>query len=131
MAWRVVERHIGRAGGLLERTRRQREWDRKYGEGNWEVGYVIGGPFVPQDEALEAIYYKSYAEYFEAHPADLEELIHLAKDLRNPHAEATTGVDLQVPAILAHLARRGLTLQGMEVVSAPGRAGHLTRSASA
>jgi hypothetical protein len=34
MAWRVVERHIGRAGGVRERTGRQRVWDRKYGEGS-------------------------------------------------------------------------------------------------
>ncbi len=31
MPWRIVERHIGRAGGLRERTARQREWDRKHG----------------------------------------------------------------------------------------------------
>ena len=47
MAWRLVERRIGRVGILQRRTARQRAWDRKYGEGNWEVGYVIGGRFVP------------------------------------------------------------------------------------
>ncbi|AGA30141.1 hypothetical protein Sinac_6031 [Singulisphaera acidiphila DSM 18658] len=31
MPWRVVERKIGRAGGLHQRTARQREWDGKYG----------------------------------------------------------------------------------------------------
>ena len=41
---------------------------------------------------------------------------HLAPRLRNPHAEATSGVDLQVPAITAYLERHGLTLQGSEVV---------------
>ena len=54
MPWRVVEKRIGRAGGLRQRTARQREWDEKYGEDNWEVGYVIDGEFVPQAEALEA-----------------------------------------------------------------------------
>ena len=49
MPWKVVERQIGRAGGLRRRTARQREWDRQYGEGNWQVGYVIGGRFVPQE----------------------------------------------------------------------------------
>ena len=47
--------------------------------------------------------------------------------LRNPHAEATTGVDLQVPAILAYLERHGLQLQGSEVVDIgtwQGRASH-------
>jgi hypothetical protein len=51
MAWRVVERRIGRAGNLQRRTARQRGWDRKYGECNWEVGYVIEGRFVPREEA--------------------------------------------------------------------------------
>ena len=111
MPWRVVEWKIGRAGGLKQRTARQRDWDRTYGDGNWTVGYVIGGAFVPQEEALESIYYRSYEDHFVAHPEDLKELIHLAKTLRNPHAEATTGVDLQVPAILTYLERHGLRLQ--------------------
>ena len=75
MPWRVVERKIGRAGGLQQRTARQREWDARYGEDNWEVGYVIDGEFVPQAEALESVYYKSYEEHFAAHPEDLEELV--------------------------------------------------------
>lgn len=116
MPWRVVERKIGRAGGEKQRAGRQREWDRKYGADNWAVGYVIEGEFVLQDDALESVYQRSYAEHFDAHPADLEELLSLAKVLRNPHAEATTGVDLQVPAILAVLQARGLELRGVEVV---------------
>ena len=127
MAWRVVERKIGRAGGVKQRTARQREWDQKYGESNWAVGYVIDGTFVPQEVALESIYNRSYEQHFAAHPEDLEELIRLAKRLRNPHAEATTGVDLQVPAILVYLERHGLRLQGAEVVdigSWKGKASH-------
>lgn len=127
MPWRVVERKIGRAGGVQQRTNRQREWDRQYGEGNWQVGYVIGGNFVPQENALESIYYKSYEAHFAVHPEDLDELVLLAKTLRNPHAEATTGVDLQVPAILAYLERHGRHLQGTERVdigSWKGQASH-------
>ena len=58
---------------------------------------------------------------------DLAELIRLAKRLRNPHAEATTGVDLQVPAIMAYLERHGFRLLGTEVVdigSWKGKASH-------
>ena len=95
MPWNVVERKIGRAGGLKQRTARQREWDQKYGEDQWAVGYVVDGAFVLQEDALDSIYNRSYEEHFVAHPVDLEELIGLAKSLRNPHAEATTGVDLQ------------------------------------
>jgi hypothetical protein len=127
MPWRVVERRIGRAGGLRQRTARQRQWDRRYGEGNWQVGYMVDGTFVPQEEALESVYYRSYDEHFAAYPEDLKELIRLARTLRNPHAEATTGVDLQVPAILKYLERHGLKLQGKEVVdigSWQGRASH-------
>jgi hypothetical protein len=127
MTWRVIERRIGRAGGLKQRSERQREWDRKYGDGNWAVGYVIGGAFVTQDDALESIYYQSYEEHFSAHPEDLAELIGLARTLRNPHAEATSGVDLQVPAIMTYLDRHSLRLEGKEVVdigSWNGKASH-------
>ena len=116
MPWQVVERRIGRAGGVKRRSARQREWDRKYGEGNWAVGYVIDGAFVLQEQALESVYYRSYEDHFAAHPEDLEELVRLAGGLRNPHAEATTGVDLQVPAITTYLERHRLRLQGSEVV---------------
>ncbi|MCI0712492.1 MAG: hypothetical protein L0154_20215 [Chloroflexi bacterium] len=116
MGWTVIKRKIGRAGGFKERTARQREWDQKYGEGNWAIGYIIDGEFVLQEHAIESIYYQSYVEHFEQHPEDLQELIGLAKMLRNPHAEAPTGVDLQVPAIMNYLERNGLSLQGDEVV---------------
>jgi hypothetical protein len=127
MPWKVVERKIGRAGGVKQRTARQREWDQKYGEGQWAVGYVIDGAFVLQEEALESVYNRSYEVHFAAHPEDLEELIRLARGLRNPHAAATTGVDLQVPAIMVYLERHGLRLQGTEVVdigSWQGKASH-------
>src|SRR5262249_7361054 len=127
MPWNVVERKIGRAGGRKQRTARQRDWDRKYGDGQWAVGYVIDGAFVLQEAALDSIYNRSYEEHFAAHPEDLEELIRLAKSLRNPHAETTTGVDLQVPAIMAYLERHGLRLQGTEIVdigSWNGKASH-------
>lgn len=116
MPWQVVERKIGRAGGVKQRNQRQQEWDRKYGADRWAVGYVIEGEFVLQEEALESIYYRSYEEHFASHQEDLAELIGTAKSLRNPHAEATTGVDLQVPAIETYLQRHGLNLQGKEVV---------------
>lgn len=127
MTWKVVERRIGRAGGVKERTARQREWNKKYGDGSWAIGYVIDGDFILQEDALETIYYKSYEEHFASHPEDLEELIQLAKELRNPHSEATTGVDLQVPTITDYLKRNNLSLQGKERVdigSWNGQASH-------
>jgi hypothetical protein len=125
--WKVVERRLGRAGGAKQRERRQREWDRKHGEDRWAVGYVIDGAFVLQEQALADVYYRSYEAHFAAHPEDLEELVRTAKVLRNPHAEATTGVDLQVPAITDYLRRHGRVLAGTDVVdigSWEGRASH-------
>lgn len=116
VGWVVVERKIGRAGSEKQRTARQRVWDRQYGTDAWAVGYVIDGELVLQESALESVYYRSYQAHFGAHPDDLLELISLAKVLRNPHAAATTGVDLQVPAILRYLREHGLELQGTEVV---------------
>ncbi len=116
MGWVIVERKIGRAGGEKQRAARQREWDRRYGADSWTVGYVIDGEFVLQDDALDSVYYRSYAAHFRDHPEDLAELLDVAKALRNPHAVATTGVDLQVPAITRYLNEQGLTLQGREVV---------------
>lgn len=126
MPWSVIARRIGRAGGVKERSARQRDWDAKHGEGCWAVGYVVDGAFVEQEAALESIYYASYVQHFAAHPDDLAELLATACRLRNPHAEATTGVDLQVPAILAYLRRHGLTLRGREQVDigSYGKASH-------
>ncbi len=116
MPWQIVERKLGRAGSAKQRAARQREWDQRYGADSWAVGYVIDGEFVLQEEALESVYYRSYEAHFRDHPEDLDELLRLARVLRNPHAEATTGVDLQVPAIMQYLQRHGLQLQGSEVV---------------
>jgi hypothetical protein len=116
MGWKIIERRLGRAGGIKPREARQKEWDIKYGEGNWAIGYVIAGEFILQEDAIEVIYNKSYEEHFIKYPENLEELINLAKDLRNPHAEATTGVDLQVPAIKEYLLRNNLSLKGKEIV---------------
>ena len=116
MPWTIVRRRLGRAGGPKQRLARQRQWDRTYGEGCWETGYVIDGEFISQEEAFDRIYVASYAAHFDAHPEDLAELVRTAKILRNPHAEATGGVDLQVPAVLRCLGDRGLQLEGRAVV---------------
>jgi hypothetical protein len=127
MPWKIVDKRIGRAGGAKQREARQREWDRKYGEDAWAIGYVIDGEFVLQEQALVDVYHRSYDAHFAAHPDDLAELLSTARSLRNPHAIATTGVDLQVPAIQDYLKRHGLVLAGTEEVdigSWEGRASH-------
>src|SRR6185295_5851571 len=99
MPWKVMQRRLGRAGAQKRRDARQSEWDRQFGEGNWAIGYVIDGEFVLQETALETVYYRSYEAYLDQHPDELDLLCEIARTLHNPHAEATTGVDLQVPAI--------------------------------
>ncbi len=56
---------------------------------------MLEGEFVRQETAIETIYEASYEAHFSAHAQDLVELVATAKELRSPHAEATTGVDLQ------------------------------------
>jgi len=115
MAWNIVERRIGKAGNIKQRQKRQRQWDEKY-DAIWEIGYVVDGTFITQEEAFKHIYAPSYEDHFDKHPEDLQELIQTAKALRNPHAIKTGGVDLQVPAIMQYLEKHGLALQGKEIV---------------
>ncbi|MGB1241379.1 MAG: hypothetical protein ACPG49_02585 [Chitinophagales bacterium] len=115
MAWKIVERKLGKAGNFKQRQNRQRAWTQKYGD-NWVIGYVWKGEFIMQEEALEVVYYQSYKAHFDEHPEDLTELIETAKVLQNPHSKLTGGVDLQVPAILQYLERHDLMLMGNEVV---------------
>jgi len=51
----LVAAGVSRAGGVKQRTARQREWDEKYGASQWAVGYTIDAAFVLQDAALESI----------------------------------------------------------------------------
>ena len=52
MGWRVVERRLGKAGGVKQRTARQREGDRKYGEDRWAIGYEVDGEFARWTDAV-------------------------------------------------------------------------------
>ncbi len=130
LGWKVVERKIGKAGALKRRMAKQREWDRRFGEGMWSVGYVIDGAFEPYERALELVYQASYDAFLDDHPELVDALCRTARVLRNPHAEATTGVDLQVPAILDYLGRRGLELKGDEVVDIGSWSGETTHAMS-
>lgn len=116
MSWRVIKRKLGPAGSLSMRLARQRDWNEKYGEGHWAVGYIYEEEFISSDEAIDLIYNKSYEQHFLDHPNDLDELITTAKALTNPHADAGRGVDLQVPAIRHCLKKWDLRLKGRELV---------------
>lgn len=113
---KVVEK-IGRAGGPTERARRQREWDEKYGKGRWEVVYLFNGRIYTREEALKEFYNKSYYLYLKEHPETVRKLCEMAKEIYNPHAEATGGVDLQCPAVLEALQKLGVSLCGDQRVA--------------
>ena len=68
MAWKIIERKIGRAGGEKQRFARQREWNHKYGEDSWAIGYVIAIEFIRQEDAVFEIYNPSYAMHLDEHP---------------------------------------------------------------
>lgn len=57
MMYRAVEK-LGRAGGPRNRERKQKEWNEKYGEGNWSVVYQYNGKVYTREEALENFYHK-------------------------------------------------------------------------
>jgi len=116
MPWQIVERKIGRAGSAKQRAARSENGTSVMGRDSWAVGYVIEGEFVLQEEALQSVYYRSYEAHFRAHPEDLEELLRAGSRARNPHAEATTGVDLQIPAIMQYLQRQRTRNSGQRVV---------------
>lgn len=113
---RIVEK-LGQAGGPKNRERKKKEWDEKYGEGNWEVVYFYKDKIYTRDEALKQFYNESYYIYFKTHPNTTMRLCLLAGELYNPHAENTGGVDLQVPAVLEALDRLGRKLTGKERIA--------------
>lgn len=116
---RIVEQ-IGRAGGKAQREAKQKEWNRKYGEGNWEVVYFYDGKIYTREEALEEFYNKSYLIFLQKNPRVLEELCSRAGSIYNPHARYGgdgTNVDLQCPAVECALSVLGKTLRGKEEVA--------------
>lgn len=113
---KAVEK-IGRAGGVFKRKKQQLEWDNTYGKGNWQVGYVWKGETYTREEALEKFYNASYLNYMRNNPHLVKEVCQSAKELFNAHAIFTTGVDLQVPAVLQALEALGEKLKGHKMIS--------------
>jgi hypothetical protein len=100
------------------------------GNGDGEVGCFIARRFVPQEEDLKSVYYRSYAGHFSAQANDLDELIAVTGKHRNSYAEATGSVDLQVTAILTYLEQNGLTPEAREVVDIGSWQGRVSHAAS-
>lgn len=113
----IAVEKLGRAGGPKNRERKQKEWDTKYGKGNWCVVYQYNGKVYTREEALEEFYNKSYYDFLKNNPQLANQLCQMAKELYNPHAEETGGVDLQCPAVYQALEKLGLSLKGKERVA--------------
>lgn len=117
MSYQIIEK-IGRAGGFKKREAIQKEWDATYGKGNWIVGYVYNNTCYTREEALELFYNQSYVEFIKTHFKKIEvELLQVASELFNPHALFTTGVDLQVPAVMKALEELKAPLTGSKKVA--------------
>lgn len=113
----VVVEKIGRAGSPQNRAKKQEEWDKKYGKNKWCVVYQYNGKVYTREEALEEFYNKSYYDFLKNNPQLANQLCQMAKELYNPHAEETGGVDLQCPAVYQALEKLGLSLKGKERVA--------------
>lgn len=117
MSYQIIEK-IGRAGGFKNREAVQKEWDNLYGEGNWTVGYVYNNQAYTREEALNTFYNQSYLEFIKNNFKKINsDLIQIASELFNPHAVFTTGVDLQVPAVMNALNQLNVELQGHKKIA--------------
>ncbi|QUH21918.1 hypothetical protein [Alkaliphilus sp. B6464] len=114
--FRIVKK-IGRAGGPKNREKSKNEWDKKYGVGKWKVVYQYNNEIYTREQALEKFYNRSYYEYLKNHPTTLNNLCNMANSLYNPHADATGGVDLQVPAVYKALEHLNKSLQGAQRIA--------------
>lgn len=110
MQYKVLEK-IGRAGNFRTRQLTQERWTKQYGN-SWFVGYLYNDKAYTYEEALKEFYNKSYYEFMKNNSEVVEELCNEAKELYNPHAEKTGGVDLQVPAVLEALKKLGKEIHG-------------------
>lgn len=113
---KIVEK-LGRAGGPKNREKMKKNWDEKYGKDNWEVVYFYNDKIYTREQALKEFYELSYLEYLKNNKNIADLLCNIAKELYNPHAEMTGGVDLQVPAVTKALEQLGLTLKGNQRIA--------------
>lgn len=111
MAYKIVERNIGRAGNRQQMLRKQEEWNRKYGKDKWLTGYEINGEFKTREEVIEEIYDHSYFVFLDSHPEVVEELKNAA-GVYNPHALLSNSVDIQAATVERYMKARNLSFEG-------------------
>ena len=106
---------LGRAGNKQNREKAAALWNTKYEK--WEIVYIYNNKIMTRDEALDEYYNKSYYLYLKNNSGILDALCNAAKEIYNPHAVNTGGVDLQCPAVHKALEKLGRTLNGKQKIA--------------
>lgn len=109
--YKIVEKNIGRAGNKYKMEEQKKEWDKKYGSGNWKTGYEFNRNFITREEAIEQIYDLAYFHYLNNHPEIVEQL-KKAKDVFNPHAIFSKSTDIQAETVKRYMNSKRLKFVG-------------------
>lgn len=107
-----VEFGHGRIRNPAHYVQMEKEFNDKYGKGQWERGFFYENHFYPYLDSVDLLYNVSYTLFLEENPDLVAGLLKSARWIYNSHAQRTGGVDLQVPAIHNFLVSRGLNLNG-------------------
>lgn len=116
--------------------RRNQEWakrDKKYGKGNWQMAWLVGGKLLEYLEACQ-LYEDAYFEYFKKRPELLNHLIETASDVYDDHpSNVKSGLDyskrgrirthIQDIAIRRCIKRFGKRFKGKKLLQIRGRVG--------
>jgi hypothetical protein len=135
MEWETIDRpgYFGK-----HREERTREYNARYGEGNWRIAWEVGEVVVDKLGAYVlyvvvdklgayALYEDAYFEFFRANPEVLQELVLAASDVyddaqSNVHSgldytiQETGQTHLQDVSIRRCLVRLGLRFKGRELI---------------
>ena len=109
-----------------DRDGRYRQFDLRYGEGNWAVGWKDGDRYLPFAEAMIAHYERSYEAFLGEHPEILDQLEAFANVYDDAESNVNSDLDylaqetehthVQDIAIRRCMANRGRWFQGTELL---------------
>lgn len=118
MAYKIVERNIGRAGNKFQIEQKQKEWDHRFGKGKWLTGYEVNGQFMTREEAIEKVYDAAYFDYLDRNRSIVEVLKEYS-GVFNPHALFTNSTDIQAQTIERYFNSRRISFTGKIKEKAP------------
>lgn len=95
--------------------KQQAIWDAKYGADTWVTGYEINGVFLPREEALKEIYFRSYYAFLDAHPEMVRSLSSYS-GVYNPHALLSDSTDIQAFCVESYMSDRGWSFGGQSLL---------------